>query len=312
MLERAIEIEERVGVPHPVSVPLSKLNLVAKYQRALNVGQVRRMTQEWNPNAFGVLYVSERRPGYYVVIDGQHRVVTYRAVADGAYDPVVPCLVYKGLTPQEEAFLFKAYNGGRTKPGAADMFNAALEAEDPDALGIVRVVESFGLKVARGGGRDGIITAIHMLEEVWRLGGETRLTTVLRILSKAYGKAREAYANGILRGLDVFLERYETEPAYSEGHLIDALRRVDPMEFYRKAHILGHGTRPDTNAALHGRIFLDAYNKGRRGASVLMPWDDPRMTARAKGRGAVYGSDFTERLQAQKDLKARIKRARGE
>lgn len=280
-LERALEIETAKGPPRQEAIALSKLRFGAKFQRDVDAQRVKRYARDFRPDAFGVIYVSERVEGGFTVIDGQHRVQTLGVVTaagpDPQADPVVECLVYRGLTPAEEADLFRIYNGDRKQPTVAQIFNAALEAEDADALAIVTALAEFGLQVAYKRARDGEVAAIQALREVHRLGGVSRLREVLGVLKDSYGNDQHAYSRAMLRGLEAFLARYADQA--SRAHLVDALRRTDTSVIYRRIQALVGPSSHVGVAGAAGRALLEVYNRGLR--HKLPEWDDPGLARRA-------------------------------
>src|SRR5690242_16192920 len=77
-------------------------------ERKYNARRAKRIAQTIDPDALGVLYVSKRRDGTYVVIDGQHRRGAFIELGWG--DQKMPCHVYHGLTLADEARLFAEFN----------------------------------------------------------------------------------------------------------------------------------------------------------------------------------------------------------
>ena len=85
------------------------LEIPAEYQRELSIPNIERMSAEfteWIANPPKVSY----RDGHYYVFDGQHTLMTRKAMNGGADLPII-CKVYYGLTQEEEAILFSRQTG---------------------------------------------------------------------------------------------------------------------------------------------------------------------------------------------------------
>lgn len=80
------------------------LEIPAEYQRKLNIPNVEKMSAEFTELIANPPKVSYR-DGHYFVFDGQHTIVTRRAMNGGQDLPII-CKVYEGLTEEEEAMLF--------------------------------------------------------------------------------------------------------------------------------------------------------------------------------------------------------------
>ena len=65
---------------------------------------VDRLIAKWDDRLLTPLVVSFR-DGKFNVVDGQHRIAAMRKMADGG-NVTVPCLIYTGLTYEQEAELY--------------------------------------------------------------------------------------------------------------------------------------------------------------------------------------------------------------
>mgnify|MGYP003271584299 FL=1 len=88
------------------------LEIPAEYQRKLNIPNVEKMSAEFTELIANPPKVSYR-DGHYFVFDGQHTIVTRRAMNGGQDLPII-CKVYEGLTEEEEAMLFSRQTGVST------------------------------------------------------------------------------------------------------------------------------------------------------------------------------------------------------
>ena len=114
------------------------LEIPAEYQRKLNIPNVEKMSAEFTELIANPPKVSYR-DGHYFVFDGQHTIVTRRAMNGGQDLPII-CKVYEGLTEEPAQELgFHAPRYCREQP-----------AEHPPGVGLHR--ERGGLPEPRHSG----------------------------------------------------------------------------------------------------------------------------------------------------------------
>lgn len=283
-LRSMLEIESKAGPPVMRLLQQSRIALEAEYQRSIDLNYVRRLKDNWNPHAMGVIYVSERADGKVVVMDGQHRLHAFRLFIPTGTDPTVNCLVYRNLTPEQEAELFVVLNGNRLGPRPIQLYTASLKARRPEEVAIDAMVRAIGMRVADSN-KDGQISCVLTLKHVVRLDGLDKLRLLLEILSGAYGKDKGGYTRAMIRGLNSFVDRFGG--LYDKEHLIDALRRTDPDLIQRQARsFLGVSTSQDT-AQVTGMVVHEVYNKGMRNKGRLPDWNDAEIINALRSRRAA-------------------------
>lgn len=89
-------------------VNIAAIIVDTRYQRALQAYKVRRIAGNFDAEAVGVLLVSKREGGEYVILDGQHRLAALRMV-DRTH---ALCQVFSGLTLAREAQIYVQCNHG--------------------------------------------------------------------------------------------------------------------------------------------------------------------------------------------------------
>lgn len=185
--------------PRQRSLAVKEL-LVDNYaQRTYNPAKAKSIADNWDERKIGVFQVSERSDGAYYVFDGQHRRGAMNLLEKET--DKIEALVYKGLTIEEEAFLFLAYNADSTRPTPVDIFRLSVVAKDPAAVEILEVVRNHSLDVGYGGTNQ--IAAVAALRWVHEQGGAALLDQVLTIIEQAW--SREAHEGGLIKGLAHFL-----------------------------------------------------------------------------------------------------------
>lgn len=248
-------------------IPVSKLRVDPAYQRGLKAPHVKRLADGWDENAVGLLCVSLRSDGLYYIIDGQHRHAGGLTVGV----EYLPCEVWHGLTPSEEAAMFIERNA-TLNVRAFDKFRAAVEAGKPDQCEIQKVVESAGWILAEDQG-DRKIRAVASLERVYGAGREDeprhpeRLRTTLEVLHRAWGYDQDAASGHLIDGLGRVVGRYGDELDHEV--LIRKLAKYPggPLALVGRAKELRafiNTTVPNCVAEL----IVETYNRGLRSSQV--------------------------------------------
>jgi hypothetical protein len=206
-------------------VPTDSLYVDDRYQRPVDALRVKRMAKHFDEALLGALDVSQRNgAGSYAVFDGQHRLEASKL----AGVTTVPCLVHKGLKPEEEAELFVALQRQRKTISAVDRFRARVFMSDPMALTIDEIVQACGYQISQWTKNDGI-RAVTTLERIFRRGNLHETLTLTRDL---WGGDDKSADGALLDGLSVVEQGY--------GHRLtdevrDKLRAVAPVVIIRRA-----------------------------------------------------------------------------
>lgn len=258
------------GAPKFRQVELASLRVDSAYQRNLNRARATRIAKDYNPFVFGALAVNERRAGQLYVFDGQHRLEAARILGMEK----VPCLVYSGMSRQEEALAFYHLDTKRVSLHAMDAFRALILARDKDALAVDRIVRSCGFTFETGAARylaPRRIAAVHATQEIYAKGGEEALRTTLELIDGVWPLEENMAARPILLGVGRFYlkhrERLDME------HLQEVLREFSPMTLYAAAKAIT--TAMTSNSAHGGGVLIaieDRYNSRahrKRGVSKL-------------------------------------------
>lgn len=264
--KRGVESMNIVGVPLPENaaakierVPIDKLFIDRRYQAKLSPSRVKRLQENYSPVAAGLLLVSARNNGMFAVIDGQHRL---RAMQNlGATHAL--CVVVVGLSSAEEADLFIKCNTNRKRPKAIDVFRARLEANDPVALEIKEVVESFGYRIGfadKKPSKRGLV-CVGALDMIYSRRGVDGLRKALAVVFEAWPDSALANQAIVIDGVNRFLAHYETEISIQQ--LIERLSKHEPAILLREARALTEvlGGQGPSNFA---RSILKYWNYGRR------------------------------------------------
>lgn len=255
-------------------IDLDKIIIDPRVQRTEGINQrhLDEIAENFNPDAMGVLILSRRPDGTYVILDGMHR---RGAAMQVGYHGAVDAIVFEGLALPVEASLFLLYNN-KKDPSAISRFNARVLSEDPVALAVHSIASDFGWTI-RQATSTGSLVAVDALERVYRTAAGTRpvgdhdkvLRSTLGTITDAWGREPGSVASPILLGLGQLYGRFGTTAVDAEK-LVNELQGVPPRQLVGKASMLRDSQGGTVPAAL-AKYVVGLHNKGRR-TNVLPDW----------------------------------------
>lgn len=184
-----------------MKLPISALQ-VDKYQKKVRKRVVDEIVKNFNPAAVGVIHVSQREDGSLWIFDGQHRT---EALSKLGFE-YVDCLVFTGLTPEQEASGFIGHHAV-SKPTKIEEHKGKVFAKDKSALEIERIVGELGLRVVAGGMKD-TIQSINTLYDIYEKNGEKVLKRVLNIIKEGFPNDDRPYTVPLLKSLRDLIIKY--------------------------------------------------------------------------------------------------------
>lgn len=206
------EAARRLDIPMPrlLWVRPSQTIIDIRVQRPVNERKRTKMNVEWQPAAFGMLSLSQRRTGKYVALDGQHRCVV---AGDQGWDELVPCNVWGAegdppLTLVQEAALFRLLNT-TNKTSAVEAYNVAVYERDPIALAIKTVLDKHRLTMTPNALR-GTFAAVKAAQRiVQQHEGVLAFDWALGIITDVWGDQGEHMDGRVVEGLTLMFHRYD-------------------------------------------------------------------------------------------------------
>lgn len=238
--------------------------IIDNYQRQLRVSNVNKIVRNFNPVGFGLLQVSHR-DGKYFVFDGQHRLEAAKRLKM----VTVECLVYEGMSYEDEANAWKYFNGSSTKPTQLDKAKVELITGDPEAMALDDCVNKTGLYIDyENQGSNGSIGAYKTLKKVFSDHGEMNLMKTLAILKRAFGIERKAFQESTIFGVSNFIVEYSTNEKYDEKWLIKRLEEtgVDPLiNMINQSKKMFNTTKKEAATS----VLLQIYNKNKLKSNKL-------------------------------------------
>lgn len=240
------------------SLPVSVLNVDNSYQKPLSMAHVKKITKNFDPMGVGQIHVSKRSDGTYWVFDGQHRTAAYREL--GIEN--INCIVYEGLTIEEESKGYVFYNNTMQQT-QLQKFKAELLAGVPEAIKINNIVKSLGLAVDTE--RNGEpIRAVGAIKDIYFKYGGNDLRETLYVLKEAFGENKQAYQAFIIKGVHKFLDDYKDNKKFDKTWLINRYKKFGISELIKQAnsfHSMHGGSKKDAVGLASVKLYN--YNKSK-------------------------------------------------
>lgn len=252
---------EKVNEPYYTKIWARFLVSDLDYQRVVDTNRVKEIVRNFNPNLVNPLKVS-RRDGRYYVFDGQHTLGALKLI-NNSDDFKVNCLVYEGLTKEEEAKLFAEQTGISRKLTSGAKFKALYTSGDKDIINWRKATEGTGIKMNFIGhqGKNKII-AYSKAYKIWKNVSHEDYVDILQIILQAWGGEAESLGTKILGGVYEFYKQYRG--SFKREILISQLSKVSPSYIIREgdlSHIEGDKK--------YARQIVFAYNKKLRSNKLI-------------------------------------------
>ena len=229
------------------------------YQRDVKPQEVERLLREWDARLLEPLVVSFR-DGKYNLIDGQHRLTILRRMNNGK-DVMVPCIIYDGLTYEQEAELCYKLDKSKTRMSLSQSTNALIESQiDPATQQINMLLESYGFKWALGKSKGNRyeITAARAVLNAYKLLGSDLFARMLGLLRDTWEGDSASLSAAMFSGLSLFLKTYETE--LNDDTFSKRLAAVSPEEIISRSKADFSTNRVSLRVA---KVILAKFNKER-------------------------------------------------
>ena len=225
------------------------------YQRPVEQKNVDKLIRDWNSRELYPVIVSFR-DGKFNVVDGQNRIAAMRQMAGGG-DVIVPCMIYTGMTYEQEAELYAKLDKGK-RPLTPRQHTKALVESGSDAriMEIKCLVEDVGFVWALGEptGEPFEIAPIRALINAHQLLGGEAFARMLSLMAGAWQGTPNSLRASMLSGMALFIKTYEVE--LNDRAFIRRMSIVSPEEII-------HLGRIETDVSLRfARIIRDKYNSG--------------------------------------------------
>ena len=223
--------------------------------------RMMNLVNKFDLDSIGVMTVSLRVDGTYVLLDGQTRKAALDFLELGEWE--VLCNVYEGLTKADEAHLFRLLNNTQ-RPTPVDDFRVGMTAGDVECLAIDKIITKHGLKLSACA-RDGGVTCVSAMRQAYKSGG---LDDALGTATAAWGLRAAAVQGDIVKGLALVHETYNG--TMDRPALINKLSKFQGGA----SGILGsarntRNIRSASVARLCAAVIVSVYNRGRKSGGTL-------------------------------------------
>lgn len=241
-----------------ISLPVSFLDVDNSYQKPLSMAHVRKIIKDFDPMGLGQIHVSKRSDGTYWVFDGQHRTAACRELNIKKID----CIVYEGLTIEEESKGYVYYNN-TMKQTQLQKFKAELLAGVPEAHEINSIAQSAGLGIDYE--RNGeAIKAVGALKDIYFKRGAKELKDTLTTLGRSFGTNKHAYQAYVIKGVHKFINDYQNNSVFELEWLINRYKKfgiTKLIQLTNEYSSVSGGSKKDAVSMASIKIYN--YNKSK-------------------------------------------------
>ena len=190
-----------------IKIKLVKINelRMSSYQRPTSAKQVDKIAARFDPAKAGLIIVSERDGGLYLV-DGAHRVQAMRM----NYLESCPAIVLMGLNEQEEADYFRKQDENKRGLSHYDRFRAGVVAGDAVCLEVSDILKRNNFRVSGNASSPFSIKAINTILNIHKRYGPDILDKTLMLIRQTWEDTADAKRGDVLVGVAEFVMRFGT------------------------------------------------------------------------------------------------------
>ena len=170
------------------------------------------------------------------------------------------CMVYDDLEYEEEADIFANQMKYVRPLKPLEIFNANIEACNPDQIIIKKLVESVGLEIDTVK-RPGTILAVGTLEKIYSKYGYHILNRVLMLCGATWEGDVNSFSANMMRAVTKLVVTYGEE--LDDETFVERVGNKSPKQISRLARERGAGSM------YYAQIILEEYNGKRRGSARL-------------------------------------------
>jgi hypothetical protein len=181
---------------------------------------------------------------------------------NGGADVIVPCLIYTGLSYEQEAAMYYLLDksAGRLKLSSA--IKALLESDtDPSIIDIKQRIERAGFTWAldKPTGVTYEIKPVRAIINAYHLLGAPAFSRMLGLMAGAWHGTQTSLAGDMISGMALFLKTYEKE--LDDYEVIRRLAAIDPAVIIQMARV-------DTPPLRYARLIRTKYNEWPSGEKL--------------------------------------------
>jgi hypothetical protein len=268
-------------------LPISVLEVDREnYQRGMSEHKLRRISGAWWENGLGTLLVSMRTDGSYWIMDGGHRAEGTKRKR-GA-DFLMDCLVYHGLSINEEARVFAFVNLDRGAVKTGRKYRALFMSGHPEVVAIVDLLDEMGIEHDwERSGDPGVLGCWAALHDVYRAGKSGHLESVLRLIGDSWSFTGLTGQMRFIKGISLFILNHEKDEGWHLPTIRQGLSRLSPEnDILVKAKKIHDAHDANEQQCIY-RAVHELYNRRRSGHQL----EDVRTPRRRKEKTKNQGSE---------------------
>ena len=145
------------------------------------------------------------------MFDGQHTLTALKE-RNGGVDLVVPCMVYTGLTQEDEAFLFATQTGTSSKVKVNLRLRALYLSGDPNVTRLHDTLEGLGVRLDFTDHQGQCkIVAYSTIYKIFLNLSQREFIDMMQTILKAWPDSPERLSKEMLNGMYYFFSIYGDE-----------------------------------------------------------------------------------------------------
>ena len=238
---------------------LSTKNIVSdpEYQRPVDPKRVKMIAEHFNPLKVNPLKVSHRSGKYYV-FDGQHtmRVLILR---NGGDDVMADCIIYEGMTQQDEAEMFARQSEFIKRPEKSAEMKALYAAGDVEIIELKKAIESVGFTFDFSTSKmtNRIICCGQVLK-IFRKTKQSDFIHILELIRNSWHGLPDSLRKEIVGGVWIFYSQYKED--IDTNTAAAKFSRLNPVEILRD----GGGFKNLPGDTKYAYVLAQKYNSNQR------------------------------------------------
>ena len=191
-------------------LPCTMLESDTSYQRPIDMKRVERIVENFDARLVNPLKVSSRDRHYYV-FDGAHTLAALKE-NNKFSNFMVDCMLFHGLTYEDEAYLFALQRGESKEVATAARLKALLLSNDERACDFRSRPEATGFRLSPSGRATAKCTlgCVAKLWKIYEMDADLYSETLSCLMALWHGEVWSLNAN-IVGGLAMFIKAYRDE-----------------------------------------------------------------------------------------------------
>ncbi len=262
-------------------------------QRTYMPKKAAGIAADFDPNALGILHLSEHSDGTRIGLDGQHRVRASELVGYDGFQ----AKVYRNLTVEQEAKLFRQLNN-TSKVHTLDLYRIALQEKRGPETKLQAIVLERGLTTLAG--HQNSFTAVQTgLRILAHRNGDEHLRWAFRVAIDSWGASPDSLNGQIIEALSMVRGRF---PGIDTENMIKKLAqragKAPGLLGDAKTLQRSYGGSVKTNIC---EVLMSTYNSGLR-KYKLPDWRTSEAMTKAEADRVVEAMTEVEQAPPQEPM----------